>query len=108
MREVTYAVLAGVGDDRHRRVQPLADFVLDVPNLIKPHDVIPPQRVLNDVLRRGLRYAGMIGACDWSPFELSAAEYDELLAVFVEYGCRILDTHALIQSCGVFCGWAFD
>src|SRR5213594_1312053 len=83
MREVTYAVLAGVGDDRHRRVQPLADFVLDVPNLIKPHDVIPPQRVLNDVLRRGLRDAGMSGACEWSPFELSAAEYDHSQAPLI-------------------------
>ncbi len=108
MREVTYAVLAGVGDDRHRRVQPLADFVLDVPNLIKPHDVIPPLHILNDVLRRGLRDAGMSGACEWSPFELSAAEYDELLAVLGERGCRTLETPGSIESWGDWHAWVFD
>jgi hypothetical protein len=108
MRDVIYVVLAGVGDERQRRVKALADFLLDVPGLIRPHEVIPPLPVLNSVLRHGVRDAGMSGACEWSPFELAAAEYDELRRVLSERGCRVLQAPPSIESWGDWHAWVLD
>lgn len=59
----------------------LAELLKHVPTvLVVPPGVIPPLRVVNDILRRGSADAGMSGGCRWRPFSIDAGEWDELRA----------------------------
>ena len=40
--------------------------------------LIPPLHVVNDLLRRGVRDAGMSGGCEWKPFEITHPEWVDL------------------------------
>jgi hypothetical protein len=77
MRELTFVVQPGVGPGDVPRRGSLADLVLTLPYVVM--NAIPPRRVLNDVLREGMLDAGMSGACIWEPFQIGAAEYEELV-----------------------------
>jgi hypothetical protein len=44
-----------------------------------PSEDVPPRVVMNDVFRKGFRDGGFNGDTHWEPFELDAAEYDELV-----------------------------
>ena len=54
----------------------MADLVRDIPYLAL--DVLPPLRVVNDVLRQGEYEGGMSGGWRWEPFGIGAEEYREL------------------------------
>jgi hypothetical protein len=56
----------------------LADLVLDS-IVIPPCGLIPPYKVLRSVLRTGGASAGMSPGCIWQPFELSEAEYWQIV-----------------------------
>ncbi len=76
MRHVSFVVLAGVGGSSERHGT-LADLMASVPYLLSAR-LIPPLRVVNDVLRTGVHDAGMSGGCTWEPFEITASEWGEV------------------------------
>lgn len=81
----------------------LKDLLFAMPGLLD--GLIPPLVVLNDLLHNGLPSpalpdglpdgkvqfdAGMSGGCAWKPFEISEAEYDDLvLELLTEPGCAL-------------------
>jgi hypothetical protein len=77
MRTVDY-VRRGFGTDESAHGS-VADLVCDIPYLIVA-GLVPPLAVVNEILRRGEVHAGMSGGCVWPPFELSPAEFAEVVA----------------------------
>lgn len=57
----------------------VADLILDA-HLIPSCGLIPPFRVVAEVMRSGGGDGGMGPGCIWSPFELSEADYFEAVA----------------------------
>lgn len=60
----------------------MSEFLLWVPGIayaVKAFHVIPPFEPLNDLLQRGVQDAGMSGGCEWSQFQITREEYDELV-----------------------------
>ena len=55
----------------------LADLLASVPYFLSAR-LIPPLRVVNDLLGRGAHDAGMSGGCAWAPFEITRSEWDDL------------------------------
>jgi hypothetical protein len=51
----------------------LADLARALPYVVM--DEMPPRRVLNDALSRGLLDAGMSGECIWKAFEIENEEF---------------------------------
>lgn len=78
MRYISYRTFAMVG------AVPAAGTVVDllfhIPYLIGFGEPFPSRDALNELLREGFYDAGMSGGAEWDPFELSADEYDEVLA----------------------------
>ena len=56
---------------------PLTTFVYDVPYLLC-WGILPPFRLMNDLLKQGGGDGGMSPGADWIPFELTEEEYEEL------------------------------
>ena len=48
----------------------VAELLESIPYLLADR-LLPPLRVVNDVLRRGVHDAGMSGGCSWRPFEIT-------------------------------------
>jgi hypothetical protein len=55
----------------------LVDLIRAIPYLVGPD--IPPLSILNDVMARGKREAGMSGGALWEPFHIEPDEYRELI-----------------------------
>ena len=62
-----------------KKKNPLLVFVYDVPHL-GTCGIFPPFRLLNEILRSGGSDGGMSPGAAWLPFELTQAEYDDLIA----------------------------
>ena len=77
MRALEYEVLTAVGSGTIKESGTLKDLLFEIPYLLTS-GLIPPLRVLNDILRKGIVDAGMSGGCKWQPFEIGQAEYEEL------------------------------
>lgn len=78
MRRVTYQMRAhgGVGDPVEASLQ---EFLRWIPYLLsEPGGPMPPLVVLNDLLAKGILDAGMSGGCQWEPFQITPAEWEEL------------------------------
>src|SRR4051794_8529688 len=86
MRELPFVVEPGIGPGEFPRRGSLADLVVSLPYVVMRE--IPPRRVLNDVLRRGVCDAGMSGGCIWEPFEIGDREYQELVEELQRRGTR--------------------
>lgn len=84
MRHIDYADLHGETAHNHRRLS-LADILRHYPYLLSG-GLIPPAWLANELLRRGGFDAGMSGAGRWTPVEVSAAEYEEVIADLVANG----------------------
>ncbi len=81
MREFRYKTHGAVGTDT-RRYGSLTQLLFDIPSLsfaLRVWKTIPPHHILNEILRGGISDAGMSGGCEWQPFEITEAEYAELL-----------------------------
>jgi hypothetical protein len=79
MRVFEYVCYGGTGGERMTRRGTVVQLLLDIPYLIVG-GLIPPLPVINDVLGKGERDAGMSGGCTWEPFLLSAVEFAEVAA----------------------------
>ena len=77
MQSIKYVVLGGVGGEFERQGT-VADLLMAVPYLLMSR-IIPPLPVTNDLLMRGRVDAGMSGGCRWDPFQLTEAEWGELV-----------------------------
>ena len=75
MRNVTYELLPDVAGKFVTKTASLAEFALEIRGIFV-RKVIPPLRVLNHALLQGYT----MREANWEPFEISDAEYDELLA----------------------------
>lgn len=60
----------------------MGDLVSDIPYLIFWEKIIPPYKILNDLLNSGISDAGMSGGCEWEPFTITNEEYQELIEEF--------------------------
>jgi hypothetical protein len=76
MKSVSYVVLGGVGGEFPEQGT-VADLLLAIPYLLSAK-IIPPLHIVNDLLARGAKNAGMSGGCQWEPFQLNRSEWDEL------------------------------
>ena len=76
MKTVSYVVLGGVGGE-FPETGTVADLLQAIPYLLIAQ-IVPPLHVVNDVLAKGSRNSGMSGGCEWKPFQLSQAEWEEL------------------------------
>jgi hypothetical protein len=76
MRTVAFEIHGGVGG-ADLQSGTLSDMLKAIPYLLTPK-LVPPLRVVNDLLSKGIRDAGMSGGCSWEPFEITPAEWDEL------------------------------
>ena len=75
-RIVSFSVADGAGDPIPTRGT-IADLLEAIPYMLVPR-LVPPWRVVNDLLRRGGGDAGMSGACAWEPFEITQAEWADV------------------------------
>ena len=76
MREISFTVLGGVGGESEDHGT-LVDLLSAVPYLLTAQ-VVPPMRVVNDLLIKGIYDAGMSGGCEWEPFQIDASEWNDL------------------------------
>jgi hypothetical protein len=77
MRTITYEVLPAVGTGTAQKQGTLEVLFSDL--YVYWEELIPPLFILNQVLGRGIHDAGMSGGYKWPPFQVTEAEYDELV-----------------------------
>ena len=77
MRVVDYVREELHAPEETRRA-PLPVFLMDVPYLLI-RGVVPPLRILNEILATGRMGGGMSPGARWSPFQLTESEYQDLL-----------------------------
>jgi hypothetical protein len=105
MRRVTYQTIAhgAVGDPVEGSLQ---EFLLSIPYLLVPPGPIPPLYVLNDVLAKGIRDAGMSGGCQWEPFLITPAEWEELASALERTsGLVVVEPAAWVRTYSDWTTW---
>jgi hypothetical protein len=72
--------------------------------------VVPPLHVLNDLLRRGKRDAGMSGGCRWEPFEIDDDEWAAARATLEAAArpCRYVPPPSWVTTIGDWEIWLFE
>ncbi len=87
MKTIRYKVLPGVGFSFFypSKKGTVLDLLADIPYFL-PSKLVPPLVVVNSVLAQGKDDAGMSGGCKWKPFQLTQAEYDEMVAEMKRLG----------------------
>ena len=78
MREVVYQRHEFTSAEAEACTAPLRTFIYDVPYL-GACGIFPPLHILNEIFARGGGDGGMGPGASWEPFEIGAAEYDELV-----------------------------
>lgn len=96
MRNITYTRLPGVGPGEEQVEGTLKDLLKDMPYVLG--QFIPPLIVLNRILESGVMDAGMSGGCRWEPFNLDAAEYDELAEGLRQEGLKVVETPEWVRT----------
>lgn len=76
MREISFTVLGGVGGESAEQGT-VVDLLAAVPYLLTTQ-LVPPLRVVNDLLTKGSYDAGMSGGCEWEPFQIDASEWNDV------------------------------
>jgi hypothetical protein len=84
MRNIDYEELWGE-TACSRECLPIADILRRLPYLLLG-GLIPPLTVVNALLRKGEFDAGMSGGGRWLPIELSADEFEEVVADLANHG----------------------
>ena len=83
MKRVTCTRLPAHGPGETPTEGTVLDLLLAIPYLLQSR-IVPPLRILNEVLATGEVEMGMSGGCRWEPFDLAPEEYDELVAALSE------------------------
>ena len=79
MRRLRFTLLAPVGDQEMEVERSLVELLDAIPYLLL--ELIPPLKVVNQVLATGCEDAGMSGGCRWEPFQITEDEYREVVEV---------------------------
>lgn len=79
MRMVTYETHWSYLGPALKCKAPLSEFVLDIIYLFEKNGIIPPHHLLNITLKTGGNSGGMGPGTTWTPFEITQAEYQELV-----------------------------
>jgi hypothetical protein len=99
MRRVTYQTIAhgAVGDPVEGSLE---EFLLLLPYVLsQPGGPMPPLFVLNDVLAEGVLDAGMSGGCQWEPFLITPAEWEELASALARTnGLVVVEPAAWVRT----------
>lgn len=107
MRSVSFSVLGGVGGSTKQRGT-VADLLDAIPYFLSPQ-LIPPLHVVNDLLRRGVRDAGMSGGCKWEPFEITHPEWvdlaNDLKALTSERACKWVEPPEWVKTYDDWNAW---
>lgn len=83
MKRLTFTRLPAHGPGETPTEGTVLDLLLAIPYLLQSR-IVPPLRILNEVLATGEVEMGMSGGCRWEPFALTPDEYDELVAALSE------------------------
>jgi hypothetical protein len=75
-RQVAFVVHGGTGGS-FKQSGDLTALLDEVPDFLTAR-LVPPLRVVNDLLHRGYHDAGMSGACEWTPFQITEPEWRDL------------------------------
>ncbi|MBN8740968.1 MAG: hypothetical protein BGP24_20595 [Lysobacterales bacterium 69-70] len=86
MRSIDYESLWG-DDVCSREHLSIADVLRSHPYLLVG-GLVPPLVLVNTLLSRGEVHAGMSGGGRWQPIEITAAEYEEVVADLVRNGAH--------------------
>jgi hypothetical protein len=72
--------------------------------------IIPPLRVVNELLRRGVSDAGMSGSCVWEPFEITTAEWPEVRSALeaLPAGQRYVEPPPEVRDYLEWLSWIFE
>lgn len=84
------------------------DLLLEIRGLVHKRRRLPPQSVLNLVLSRGEWDGGMSGGCQWSPFQIDAAEFSVLEQLAKDADWEIPDYPSWIETAEHFSIWQYD
>ncbi len=80
MRKIRYETLPPVGDGNTA----IESDVLHFFEVLFPYDFqdgyIPPLRVINGILSKGVLDRGMGGGCLWNPFAITESDYEEVIS----------------------------
>ena len=98
MRKLEYQELPAMGPGSVTKKGSLKNLLFAIPYFLVPDELIPPLEVVNSVLRTGVSDAGMSGGCRWQPLEISAAEYEELVAALVTDGLKTVDSPGWVKT----------
>jgi hypothetical protein len=97
MRRVTYRTYShGVlGEPKDASLE---EFLQWLPYLLMPAAAIPPLFILNEILAKGVLDAGMSGGCEWEPFQINQAEWQDLAATLTAGGMFVVDPAPWVQT----------
>ena len=84
------------------------DLLLEIRGLVHKRRRLPPQSVLNLILSRGEWDGGMSGGCQWSPFQIDAAEFLMLEQLAKDADWEIPDYPSWIETAEHFSIWQYD
>ncbi|MEL6360166.1 MAG: hypothetical protein AAFR21_03715 [Pseudomonadota bacterium] len=83
LRSIAYRYMFPVADDDGSTSAPrrgdLSDLLRDADSYLFMGNPVPPLRVVNDLLSRGISDLGMGGGAEWDPFGIEEPEYASFL-----------------------------
>jgi hypothetical protein len=90
MEKITYYKIPATGGSLRLKEGTVKDLLLSIPYLLNAHiplqrrvkgtGVIPPLKIINEILTTGIDSAGMSGGCKWEPFQINEDIFKQLLA----------------------------
>jgi hypothetical protein len=84
LRRISYKYLFPIADNRGKssakRSGDLSDLFRDANSYLFSGNPVPPLRMINEFLAKGISDLGMGGGAEWEPFALTQAEYSSFLA----------------------------
>jgi hypothetical protein len=86
MREIVYEILPPVGSITIKEKGNLLTLLRQIPYIFEAYRIIPPLKVINVVLSKGIDDAGMSGGIVWTPFKIEENEYKELTQELIGIG----------------------
>jgi hypothetical protein len=79
MTKIKYEILVPLGGTTITKTGDLHQFINNLMPMLGTLNIIPPFRILNDILTSGYVNAGMSGSCKWEPFKIDMKRYNDLI-----------------------------